>query len=182
MVSSALIHRGSLVIVTLRRHPQAAAGLLPQLVSRFAGGLVVKFAMPGPVARQDIIRQAAAIADLRLSAEEPMRLAGDGPDRYATPAKLRRSVLELAAAAEFRPNTDRASLAVSPRPPDATVLSRSVIIAVAKHFGLPAADLKGKSRQQTIVEARGLAMYLIRGLTTASYAEIGRFFGKRDHT
>ena len=53
---------------------------------------------------------------------------------------------------------------------------------MARHFGLTVGELKGKSRQQAIAEARGLAMYLARRLTGASYAEIGRQFGGRDHT
>jgi chromosomal replication initiator protein len=44
------------------------------------------------------------------------------------------------------------------------------------------AEVKGKSRQQTTVEARSLAMYLSRELTDLTLAEIGRLFGNRDHT
>jgi chromosomal replication initiator protein len=112
------------------------------------------------------------------------RLAGDGAGHYATPAKLRRAVLELAATAEFQPNADPANVArpFSPRSPDSAAICRSITIAVAKHFGMSVSALKGKSRQQTIVEARGLAMHLVRRLTDASYAEIGRYFGNRDHT
>ena len=53
---------------------------------------------------------------------------------------------------------------------------------VAKHAQLAVSELKGKSRQQSIADARGLAMFLVRRLTLASYAEIGRHFGNRDHS
>jgi chromosomal replication initiator protein len=43
-------------------------------------------------------------------------------------------------------------------------------------------ELRGKSRRQAIAEARSLAMFLTRRLTGVSYAEIGRYFGNRDHT
>jgi chromosomal replication initiator protein len=56
------------------------------------------------------------------------------------------------------------------------------VSAVGKQFGLSAAELKGKSRQQGIAEARAVAMCLVRRLTEASYAEIGRHFSGRDHT
>jgi len=55
-------------------------------------------------------------------------------------------------------------------------------VAVARHFDLSVTDLKSPSRRQAIVEARSLAMYIARRLTGASYAEIGRHFGDRDHT
>ena len=66
--------------------------------------------------------------------------------------------------------------------PQTRIVCRSVMAITARHFGLTLADLRGKSRQQTVAEARALAMYLARQLTGASYAEIGRQFGSRDHT
>jgi len=178
-----LLHRGALVIVTLRRHPQATTGIVPQLASRLAGGLVVNLATPGPLARHEIVRQAAAGSGLRLTDEEVAHLASDVA-HYVTSAKLRRAVLELAATSEFDRHATRADAlrSISNRTPDPKTLFRSITLAVARHFALPAGELKGKSRRQAVADARGLAMHLARQLTAASYAQIGRFFGNRDHT
>lgn len=43
-------------------------------------------------------------------------------------------------------------------------------------------DLSSKSRKQTIVQARQLAMFLIHKYTDTTYSHIGRMFGKRDHS
>lgn len=179
-----LVHRGALVIVTLRRHPQATARLTPQLASRLAGGLVVNLATPGLLARQEIVRQAAASSRLRLTDDEVSYLAGNGGTEHATSAKIRRAVLELAAATEFDRHTSRPEVlrAIFSRSPDSKMLYRFITIAVARHFAVPAGELKGKSRRKTVADARGLAMYLARRLTGASYAQIGRYFGGRDHT
>jgi chromosomal replication initiator protein len=53
---------------------------------------------------------------------------------------------------------------------------------VARQAGLTAGELKGKSREQAVTDARSLAMYLVRRQCGASYAEIGGQFGRRDHT
>jgi chromosomal replication initiator protein len=53
---------------------------------------------------------------------------------------------------------------------------------VAKQFHLQQAVLKGASRRATAVLARGLAMLAARRYCRLSYQEIGRHFGRRDHT
>ena len=57
-----------------------------------------------------------------------------------------------------------------------------IIGAVCSHCGLKQKDIISKSRRQTIVKARQLAMYLSHKYTGQSYAQIGRVIGKRDHS
>ena len=53
--------------------------------------------------------------------------------------------------------------------------------AVARHFNLPMEALTGKKRERDIVNARQIAMHLIRELTETSLPGIGNLFGK-DHS
>lgn len=59
---------------------------------------------------------------------------------------------------------------------------RRILNAVARQRELTAADLVGPSRCRTVVEARGIAMYLARALTGRSLYDIGHACGGRDHT
>ena len=54
--------------------------------------------------------------------------------------------------------------------------------AVAACFHIKIADLKSRRRSKTLVHPRQIAMYLCRELTDASFPEIGRLFGGKDHT
>jgi chromosomal replication initiator protein len=54
--------------------------------------------------------------------------------------------------------------------------------AVASCFHIKIADLKSRRRSKTLVHPRQIAMYLCRELTDASFPEIGRLFGGKDHT
>jgi chromosomal replication initiator protein len=174
---AALQKRGSLVIATLNQLPQATPGLTPALVSRLMGGLVVRLALPGPLARRELARQAATQANLQLNEQEIDRLAGssdESTDHYLSAAKIRELVLRLAADQELGPQPEPAK--------QHKALCRRVTTLVAKHFALPVSELRGKSRRQAIADARGLAMYLVRRLTAMSYADVGRLFGNRDHT
>ncbi len=57
-----------------------------------------------------------------------------------------------------------------------------IIDRIADAYGVTPADLTGPSRSSSIVRARSVAMYAARELTDASYPEIGRAFGDRDHS
>ncbi len=54
--------------------------------------------------------------------------------------------------------------------------------AVGARFHVKISELKSRRRSKTLVHPRQIAMYLCRELTDASYPEIGRHFGGKDHT
>jgi chromosomal replication initiator protein len=53
---------------------------------------------------------------------------------------------------------------------------------VMEHFGVTLADLNGGRRTQDLVLPRQIAMYLCRQMLSASFPEIARRFGGRDHS
>lgn len=53
---------------------------------------------------------------------------------------------------------------------------------VASHFAIRMSDMHSARRARNIARPRQIAMYLAKNLTHASYPEIGRQFGNRDHT
>jgi len=54
--------------------------------------------------------------------------------------------------------------------------------AAMRTFNVSKSDLESPCKQQSIVYPRQIAMYLCRTLTKKSLPQIGRSFGKRDHT
>jgi chromosomal replication initiator protein len=186
----ALLRRGALVIATLKS-PAASPtdlGLMAALASRLSTGLTVPLVPPGPLARRALIEQFASRVQLSLSADLVSQIASHGaepPGRPPNAVRLRHVVMQLASLAEEnrgRIKSTQVARLLAEESPEAKAVCKQVISLVGKHFGVTLSDLRGKSRQQTIAEARGLAMYVARQLTGASYAEIGRQFGNRDHT
>lgn len=53
---------------------------------------------------------------------------------------------------------------------------------VAEYFDLKVSELKSDKRLKTFVQARQIAIWLCRDLTTASYPDIGARFGGKDHS
>ena len=57
-----------------------------------------------------------------------------------------------------------------------------VVKVVANYFGVTAADIKGKNKNQSVVLPRQIAMFLCRKLTDFSTTEVGNEFGGKNHT
>jgi len=59
---------------------------------------------------------------------------------------------------------------------------REIVALVAKTYGMPQAQLRSQTRRQSVVAARAMVAFLARELAGASYDQIGRALGGRDHT
>jgi chromosomal replication initiator protein len=63
-----------------------------------------------------------------------------------------------------------------------SVSLKQVSQAVAEYFGIRPVELKGPSRRQMVLRARGVAIYLGRHLAGESLDRLGAHFGGRDHS
>lgn len=186
----ALVRRGSLVIVTAKSAlgGSPSASLAPALVSRLTVGLVVPLAYPGPLAQRALVERYATGLPFPVRDDLVEQLTSHlaaRQNRPVTAARLRHLVLQVGMHAQQNhgrlPKDALVDLLAEERPATKSVC-RHVLALTGKHFGITLGELRGKSRQQSVADARGLAMYVARQLTGASYAEIGRHFGSRDHT
>lgn len=75
---------------------------------------------------------------------------------------------------------------VDPEPPKPAVgpapKIQEIQNVLAQAYGITVAEMRGKSRTRKYARPRQIAAALCRELTTASYPQIGRMFGDRDHT
>ena len=96
------LHRGTLVIVDLRRPPQADLGIDAALVSRLAGGLVVGLALTGPLARAELVRQSAARGSAcGRKRTKTCAWRATSPSPLHDARQIHHAVLQLAAKTEF---------------------------------------------------------------------------------
>jgi chromosomal replication initiator protein len=177
-----LTARGGRFIATARVSPAGLHELSPPLRARISGGLSVPIAPPGLEARQAILEHVARERGLELSPEACRTLA-EGLAVNARELAGALLFLDMATRIEHRAITAedaRALVADNLRRPEPEL--KRIAKIVAAHFALKSSQVRGASRTQTVVAARGLAMTLARELTTLSLEEIGRFFGGRDHS
>jgi chromosomal replication initiator protein len=183
---SLLRHQRRLV-ATLQQSPAETPTLATALASRLCGGLVVPLLTPGRAARRVIVERLLNKLGIKLPEPVLRLLANDRPDSPTQPAtvpQLHGAVLQLAnlAAKEDRPLDEHLARHCLAARNTLCPQLRTIIRQVCQYFQLRAADLKGPTRQQRVVRARGVAMLLARQLTDKSLAQVGRHFGNRDHT
>jgi chromosomal replication initiator protein len=171
--------RGGIVIVTAITPAPTLANLSADVRSRLAGGLMLQLMPPGEAARARIIRYAATALGRSLAEETTNHLAHN---LEGSPNQLLSAVFELCA---FQQNPTFDKHAAEQLIRDRAVRKptlREIIAVVARQQNVPQAQLKSGTRRQSTVFARGLAVFLARELVAASYEEIGRALGGRDHT
>jgi chromosomal replication initiator protein len=164
----------------------------PIFASRLNGGLVIPLALPNPAVLREILRYQislrgwnhdAAILEVlfqRLS----KRLAAD-----FTPPTLIGAInqLDSALSAQNHAAHDRRLTLeqidqLFPEIALSDVSLAQIWSAVAKQFRVTPAELRSSSRRQSLVQARGIAAYLARELSSVSLQTIGRELGDRDHS
>jgi chromosomal replication initiator protein len=176
----ALDDKGSLVVVTSTRPVTTLSNLSPDLLSRLAAGLMLQLAAPGIAARTRIVQQVSSALGRTLSDAAVQQLAAG---LHGTASRLVGAIFELFS--ELRngnsANADHATRLLASRD-SCQPTPREIVALVARHYGVPQKLLKSNSRKQYIVRARATAVYLARELSGASYDQIGRLLGGRDHT
>lgn len=177
------------VLVTMKEAPLETVGLAPALASRLSGGLSVPMTTPGHTGRQAILAQLLKLHDMKLT-DEAMELlvrsllfapVGSAPS-FADLNHLVTNLLALTAEGPSEIGADDLRPWLAEQQAARYVPLNRITRQVSRYFQLHVSDLKGPTRQQRVVRARGVAMFLARQWTGKSLEQVGRHYGNRDHT
>lgn len=187
----ALEARGARVVATFDASPQRLDTLLPGLVGRLSGGVVVALVPPSVASRRAILERLVKLRGIEIEEKALDLLAGD-VEKTVPELRGILTTLHALAAQEFAENVKSRTDAsidtpfvrryLEQRSEAAAPALKAIAEQSARRYGLTVADLKSGSRRRTVVAARDTAIFLARRLTTKSLQEIGDFFGGRDHT
>lgn len=177
-----LLSSGGRVVLTSTRAPGELAGVQRRLVNRCYGGTCAAVEAPGPASRAALLAHFALAKQIPLPQDAVDFLAAELP---VSPRELRATVDQLdlqARQARTRIDCDfvRRCLESEIKPRSATLAE--IARAVARHFGVTIAGLRGQRRAQGVVLPRQCAMFLARQLTAEPMQAIARYFGRRNHT
>lgn len=173
------------IILSSDRPPKALSLLEDRLRSRFEWGLIVDIQPPDFETRIAILQGKAAESRVSISADvlhviarkvqNNIRELEGALNRVVAYANLTNAAItpEIAANALEEIATGDC------RP---TITPELVINTSAEHFGLEPEALLGKKRDKSVALARQVAMYLMREEMDASWTDIGRALGGRDHS
>lgn len=173
---------GKQIVLSSDRPPKKIPNLTERLISRFEWGVTVDLQSPDIETRIAILKNKAT--------SDGMNIPGDVIELIAS--AYQNNIRELEGAL----NRVIAYVSVTGSPMtvssirgliDATSNKRNltpdrIIEVVAEEFKLSAADLKANSRMKAVSQARQIAIFLIREITSQSFPAIGEVFAKKHST
>jgi chromosomal replication initiator protein len=179
---------GGQVVLVGDTAPGDASGFGQRMRSEIKGATAVEVGLPDSEMRREIMQRLAA----HIAADHPAFLLTEdmisqlnsgirGPGRELTGAIW--SLYTEAGFGEHAPTQDMIERIIrrhagEVKEPSIEVIKRAAL----KVFPIAKADLEGPSKVRGFVYPRQIAMYLCRTMTRKSFPQIGRAFGKRDHT
>ncbi len=172
------------VLISSDCAPKEIPGLEERLRSRFAWGLTADLQAPDLETKMAILAKKAEAQGVTL------------PDSVATftATKIKSSVRDLEGAltrliAYASLTGTEISLPMAQQVlknlldlEERRVSIENIQRVVCQEFGLSLPQLKAKDNSKSVAYPRQVAMYLAKGLTTASLPQIGREFGGKHHT
>lgn len=180
----ALLADGRQMVLTCDCHPRLADDFTPELTDRLLGGVVWGLTPPDATTRLEILRNKSLREGQPLPEEVLRFLAG----------QLRGNVRELEGAVQsirhYSRVTGRAIDVPLVREAVTDLLRHAVRVvqladidtAVCGVLRLEHGALQAKGRAWAVSHPRMVAMFLARKHTAASYSDIGKHFGGRNHS
>ncbi|GJL56661.1 MAG: chromosomal replication initiator protein DnaA [Nitrospirales bacterium] len=172
------------IVLSSDRFPKEMPSMEERLRSRFEWGLIADLQQPDVETRIAILRKKSEEEGVGISEEVIQLLAASLKSNIR---EIEGALIRLGAYASLTGQAITVEMAKNVLR-DLLGGKRNVITVediqevVAARFHVKVSDLKSKRRTKTLVHPRQVAMYLCRELTDASFPEIGRDFGGKDHT
>ena len=180
-----LYEAGRQIVLTSDRPPSEMTLLDDRLRTRFEWGLLVDVAPPDFETRLAIIKNKAAILGLEL----PEKVANYIAENVtANVRQIEGTINKIMAFKDLLGNdTDEESVTraiqdMIKRSNEYIPTPEAILEYISKFYNVDEAIIRGQQRNRDAVQARQIAMYLIRNMTSLSLDDIGKVFDNRDHS
>lgn len=176
---------GKQIILSSDKPPKEMDTLDERFRSRFEWGLIADIQPPDYETRVAILRKNAETCDRPIEEEiityiatnikSNIRELEGAFNKIIAFARLNKVDLTLPLAEEALKDV------IYPNKPK-EVTPTLILEVVAEHFGVKKEDITSSRRNSEFVLPRQVFMYLCRDMTDASYANVAKMLGKKDHT
>jgi chromosomal replication initiator protein len=182
---NALHNANRQIVISSDRPPKGIATLEDRLRSRFEWGLITDIQPPDLETRIAILRKKAEMDHLEASEEVLSYIASRVESNIR---ELEGALIRVIAYASLNQTQVGLELAeevlahLFPSSATEPVRVDTILAEAAAYFGVTIEEMRSQNRSRPLVQARQIAMYLVRDLTDLSLPKIGEVFGGRDHT
>ena len=187
---SALLEKGSQIVLTADRPPSKLNRIQERIRSRFSGGLVVDIQNPDLNLRAEIVKN--KLSELSLMNKNNVIIPEEIQKFICS--EIKSSIRELVGALNRIVSFSRIYNRV-PNLSETRIILKDLLniyenkvtidniqTIVCKYFKISKNEMLSSRRSRYLVRPRQTAIYLAKMLTSKSLPEIGRCFSNRDHT
>ncbi|MBT6691737.1 chromosomal replication initiator protein DnaA [Candidatus Parcubacteria bacterium] len=182
---NALHQNNKQIVLSSDRPPKAIPSIESRLISRFEWGMIADISFPDLETRVAILQIKCQEKGYKLDKDIINFVAENIQENIR---ELEGALNRIVAFHQLNNNTPtlesvKAILGgISTNPKKAGLTSKRLLNAVTIFFDIEMVDLLGASRKRELVVPRQISMFLMREELKASYPNIGRDVGGRDHT
>ncbi len=175
---------GKQIVLTSDQPPKRIAGLEERLKSRFEWGLIADIQPPELETKIAIIKKKCELNGITLSDEIINYLAAnmDSNIREIEGVILKLNAYSSLVNQQITMELARNVLNEQKREQQKEISLKEIVDIVASELNIKPSEIKSKSRNRQIVNARRMVIYLARNLTPNSMPQLAQFFGMKDHT
>jgi len=181
---NALYEARKQIVLSSDRFPKEMPSMEERLRSRFEWGLIADLQPPDIETRIAILRKKSEEEGIAIG-DDVMYLLAEGLKsniRELEGALIRLGAYSTLTGQVITPDMAKMILRDLLGTKKKVITMEDIQDVVARRFQVKISELKSKRKTKTVVHPRQIAMYLSRELTDASFPEIGREFGGKDHT
>ncbi len=172
------------IVLTSDQHPKKIAGLEERLKSRFEWGLIADIQPPELETKIAIIKKKCELDGIHLDDEIVNYIAANMDSNIR---EIEGVILKLNAYSSLVGQRIDLSLAKNvlsemQKEQQKNISLKDIVDVVSAELNIKPSEIKSKSRNRQIVNARRMVIYLARTLTPNSMPALAQFFGMKDHT
>ena len=175
---------GKQIILSSDKPPKDIPLLEDRLKSRFEWGVIADISNPDYETRLAILRKKAQLDNIIIDDEILSNIATRIDSNIRELEGTLNKLIATSSLTNSPITKEMAERAINDivAQQEKVISSEFIQETVAKYFNISAKDLRGSKRSNDIAFPRQIAMYLCRNVAQMSLPQIGKDFGKRDHT
>ena len=180
-----LYESGRQIVLTSDRPPSEMTLLDDRLRTRFEWGLLADVAPPDLETRVAIVKNKAALLGMELPDKICFTIAEKATSNVRQLEGIVNKLLaykDLLGDESYEDTVNRAIKDILKNSSEFIPTPETILGYISKYYSVDESVIRGQQRVREAVQARQIAMYLVRSMTNLPLEDIGRFFGNRDHT
>jgi chromosomal replication initiator protein len=175
--------RNRQLIFSSDKHPNYIVGLEDRLKSRFSAGMTVDMARPEYESRSAILQSKLKAHNFQLTEESIDYIASHVEGNIRELEGIINTLIMQMELRKRELNIQEIKLLIKNNiKPKRNISLEDIVRVVAHFYNLEETSMYEKNRRKEIVEARQVAMYILREDYSISFPHIGKKLGGRDHT